>query len=132
MLKKNGKLCVGEKCPWSKLNESQVQYILNLWEKKKGKAGLQSSLARKFNVNLVTILDIIRGHTWKHIPGNKNIKTKRGIRGEQNHLSKLTDREVQWIKKKCKNCERGTKRRLAKHLNVSQSLIGKIANGQHR
>lgn len=58
---KNDLQLKGSKCPWSKLNENDVIYIL----KNKNKSNKELSI--KFNVSPSTINDIKHGRTWKHL-----------------------------------------------------------------
>lgn len=60
-LKNRLHLC-GEKCPWSKLTEKDVIYILEHYPKMTIK-----ELASIFNVNRNTISDIIHHRTWKQL-----------------------------------------------------------------
>ena len=58
---KNGLQVVGEKCPYSKLKEKDVIYILKNLNKK------NSELSKMFNVSESTINDIRKNRTWKHL-----------------------------------------------------------------
>lgn len=72
-------LC-GEKCPWSKLNENDVIYILNNYPKMTIK-----DLALKFNVNRNTISHIVHNRTWKQL--------KRYAELSQNEVIELEDKK---------------------------------------
>lgn len=58
---KNGLHLIGSKCPYSKLNEDDVIYILQ------NKTLSNKQLAVKFNVSASCISDIRTGRTWKQL-----------------------------------------------------------------
>lgn len=57
---KNGLHLQGEKCPWSKLTQEDVDYIRSHKDMKR------TELAKMFNVNRTTISGIINNHSWKN------------------------------------------------------------------
>lgn len=58
---KNGLHLTGSKCPYSKLNEDDVIYILQ------NKTLSNKQLAAKFNVSASCIYDIRTGRSWKQL-----------------------------------------------------------------
>ena len=77
---KEGLHLYGEKCPWSKLKEQDVIYILDNYPKMTIK-----DLALKFNVNRNTISDIVHHRTWKQL--------KRYAELSQNEVIELKDKK---------------------------------------
>lgn len=57
---KNGLHLQGEKCPWSKLTQENVDYIRTHKDMKR------TELAKMFNVSRTTISGIINNHSWKN------------------------------------------------------------------
>lgn len=52
----------GENCPWSKLTEDDIRFI----RAHKTEYTLKQ-LAEMFNVNMITISDVVRNVTWKNV-----------------------------------------------------------------
>jgi hypothetical protein len=60
---RDGTKCYGEKCSWSKLTESDVLEIKNLYTK-----GVQGKdLAMKFSISRSRVCDIVKGRGWNYL-----------------------------------------------------------------
>ena len=64
-----GRHTKGEKVNTAKLTEQQVMEILQRWQNCAKKHGMQSKIAREFNVTAANIRQIVQGNTWKHLQG---------------------------------------------------------------
>ena len=64
--KAHGTLAVGERCGPARLKETQVREIKQRLKERLVRGDL-IALARKFNVNKATILDIKQNRTWRHV-----------------------------------------------------------------
>ena len=62
----NNKLAIGENNGMAKLTVNNVKIIKQIYKPYSKDFG-SGALARKFNVNPLTILDIVNGRTWKNV-----------------------------------------------------------------
>ena len=77
----------GDNCPWKKLTEKDVIEIKELLLTETSR-----SIAKKYAVDPVTILDIKLGHSWKNVgPVYNYKKNKKDIK---THIKKLLDRDT--------------------------------------
>ncbi len=79
----------------------------------------QKELAEKYNVTCMTISHIVRGKTWKHLPGARDPI----VPSQRNHRTKLTKEEVLAIRGSDLN-----RKELAEKYNVTPATISYIVN----
>jgi predicted XRE-type DNA-binding protein len=110
-----------EKNPKAKLKETEVIEIRKLAESKEL---TRKEIADRFNVNIHSIIDIIRGLTWKKTEGF--INPSRIVQTGENHSqAKLTEEIVIEIRKLAETKEY-TQREIAKKFNIHYKNINKI------
>lgn len=61
---RRGRGCIGDKAPWSKLNEAQVKELR--LEFKFTKSSI-AEMSRRHNINYGTLSDVLLNKTWKHV-----------------------------------------------------------------
>ena len=121
---------IGENNPISKLTWKQVKEIRELYNN--GQYS-QNKLAEMFGVHRWTIQNLINNETWKddnYKPLNReNIDIKYYSKGENHHLSTLTQKQADEIRERYK---RGKIRQLdlAKEYGVSRRTIYRIVNNK--
>ncbi len=120
----------GENHPFAKLTQEKITEIRKLYNN--GEYS-QNKLAEMFNVHRWTIQHVINNRTWKdnnHIPLDRNeINIKYYTKGENHHLSVLTQEQANEIREKYK---RGKIRQidLAMQYNVSRGTINRVVNNK--
>ncbi|WP_142329257.1 helix-turn-helix domain-containing protein [Bacillus sp. AFS088145] len=107
---------VGENTSSAKLTDEIVKSIV----KKYKKGEKRSVLAKKYKIGISTLHALLAGGTWKHITGGVKV-----VREIQIGLSKENaNLAVQMYKKGY------TQRQIAKHLNVGNTTIHALLNGE--
>ncbi len=118
-MKKNRLRC-GEKSPRAVLNNKKVRFIRNAFIKGK----TQNELAKQFSVSQTAISKITRSIRWKHLGLDPIPSHGRQATGERCHSSKLTEVQVNRIRRCSMYGIRNAE--LAKRFGVSSVLIGLI------
>lgn len=111
----------GESNHVAKLTESDV---LDMRIRRSGGESVLS-LAKFFNVRVVTIVEICTGQSWPHIEGPR---TKCPARGERQGSSLLKEKDVIEIRRRNKNGESYSK--LANAFGVGKSAISHVCAGR--
>lgn len=122
-------ILTGEKSASSKLTEEQAIELIRY-----KKSGVRTDeIADKFGVSYYTVMEIVRGRSWKHLNRdsiesfNKNVKRDSIGRIESNTQTKLSESQVKQIKTKLN--KGSSLNQLAIEFNVSKKLISNIKKG---
>ncbi len=70
----HGTKAMGERCGKAKLTEKEARYIIENYKLRDRSLGARP-LSKRFGVSRVTITEIVRGKTWKHIHEAQQIQT---------------------------------------------------------
>lgn len=120
-------MCLKKRQGNLKLSELDVVKIKKeLYATKTNPIGVQSALAKKYDVSQTLLRLIKTGKAWKHVLPELNIKAQAQFRyGKNNHKTKLNEMVVKNIREIHKNKEM-TYSQLARKYNVSHPTIRAI------
>ncbi|RLC72469.1 MAG: hypothetical protein DRI81_16345 [Chloroflexi bacterium] len=112
---RHGTMLWGERQSGAKLTDADVLEIRRIYQ-----AGMGPALAKRYNVSVNTIIRVVTGHRFGHLPG----ACKVNYRGENHRNAKLTEASVREIRTLA---EQGyTQAKIAAYFGISRSHTGNI------